>query len=150
MWSQALDLLLAFENGGSLGIAGTSGSLDEFLLTLLLTKHPHNYSADFQRGARPPSPRLIRDAEYLMAQGDSALTVGRIAEHLRVSLRTLESGFREHKGVTPLRRLREIRLQKVRDQLIFSGRGNIRHIRGDGKWLLPPAALQRLLQVRLW
>jgi AraC-like DNA-binding protein len=118
MWSQALDLLLVFEKDGSHGMVGASGGLDEFLLTLLLTKHPHNYSGDLQKGARPPAPRLIRDAEYLMTQGDSAMTVGQIAAHLRVSLRTLEAGFREYKGITPLRRFREIRLQKVRDQLL--------------------------------
>jgi AraC-like DNA-binding protein len=123
MWSQALDLLLTFENGELRSSSVAASSLDEFLLSLLLTNHPHNYTMDLRREARPAPPRLIREAEYLMAKGDTALTVSQIASHLRVSLRTLETGFQENRGISPLRRLREIRLGRVREQLLSASEG---------------------------
>jgi len=123
MWSQALDLLLTVENGELRSSSAAAGSLDEFLLTLLLTNHPHNYTKELQREVRPAPPRLIREAEYLMTNGDTALTISQIASHLRVSLRTLEAGFQECRGISPLRRLREIRLERVREQLLSAPEG---------------------------
>jgi AraC-like DNA-binding protein len=123
MWSQALDLLLTVENGALRSSSVAAASLDEFLLSLLLTNHPHNYTKELQRDVRPAPPRLIREAEYLMANGDTALTVSQIASHLRVSLRTLEAGFQECRGISPLRRLREIRLRRVREQLLSAQEG---------------------------
>jgi len=123
MWSQGLDMLLTVEQGGLRCSSVAAGNLDEFLLSLLLTNHPHNYTGDLQREVRAAPPRLIREAEYLMASGDNALTVSQIASHLRVSLRTLEAGFQECRGISPLRRLREIRLGRVREQLLRAPEG---------------------------
>ncbi len=123
MCSQALDLLLTVENGELRSSSVAASSLDEFLLSLLLTNHPHNYTKELQREVQPAPPRLIREAEYLMANGDTALTVSRIAAHLRVSLRTLEAGFQECRGISPARRLREIRLGRVREQLLSAPEG---------------------------
>ena len=98
--------------------AAAAASLDEFLISLVLTQHPHNYTDDFQARTRSLPPRLIREAEYLMRTGGNELTVSVIAERLRVSLRSLEAGFREHRRATPLQRLRAIRLERVRQNLL--------------------------------
>lgn len=92
--------------------------VEEFMLSLVLKHHPHNYTDDLQRRARSAPPRLIREAEQLMRTGDASLTVSRIASHLNVSLRSLEAGFQEHRRTTPIARMREIRLQRVRKQLL--------------------------------
>ena len=95
-----------------------AASLDEFLISLVLTQHRHNYTDDFQARARALPPRLIREAEHLMRMGHNELTVSEIAAQLRVSLRSLEAGFREHYRTTPLQRLRAIRLERVRQSLL--------------------------------
>ena len=54
-----------------------------------------------------------------MRTGDNQLTVAEIAARLHVSLRSLEVGFREHRKMTPLQRLRALRLERVRASLLM-------------------------------
>jgi AraC-like DNA-binding protein len=117
-WSHAVDLIMAYGSMTAALPAAAAIGLEEFVLSLLLQNHPHNYTDDLQRRTRPAAPRLIREAEQLMRAGDSALTASRIASHLGVSLRSLEAGFHEHQRTTPTSRLREIRLERVRKQLL--------------------------------
>lgn len=116
-WSQAVGLVTTYAGMNLALPLAAAASLDEFLISLVLTQHRHNYTDDFQTSTRPPPPRLIREAEHLMRTGRSELTVSEIAAHLRVSLRSLEAGFREHYRTTPLQRLRAIRLERVRQSL---------------------------------
>ena len=53
-----------------------------------------------------------------MRTGGNELTVSVIAARLGVSLRSLEAGFREYRRTTPLQRLRAIRLERVRQNLL--------------------------------
>jgi transcriptional regulator GlxA family with amidase domain len=48
-------------------------------------------------------------------------TVSDVAAHLGVSLRSLQTGFRQWRATTPNAFLRKIRLQLVRDELLRSG-----------------------------
>lgn len=97
-------------------------ALDEFLLSLLLHHHPHNYSGELGNEARPAIPSIVRRAERFMADNAAAeITVSDVAAHLDISLRTLQSGFRQWRGMTPSAVLRQIRLQIVRDELLQSG-----------------------------
>jgi transcriptional regulator GlxA family with amidase domain len=93
-------------------------SFDEFLISLVLTQHPHNYTDELHTRARSTPPRLIREAEHLMRTGEIGLTVGEIASRLGVSLRSLEAGFREYRRMTPTQSLRTVRLRRVREGLL--------------------------------
>jgi AraC-like DNA-binding protein len=115
-WSQAVGLVLTYDDM-ALPLAAAAG-FDEFLLSLVLTQHPHNYTDELQGRTRLAPPRLIREAEYLMRTGDAGLTVSEIACALRVSLRSLEAGFQEYRRLTPTQCLRDIRLEKVRELLL--------------------------------
>lgn len=117
-WTEAVNLVTTYATLDLTLPAAAAASLDEFLISLVLTQHPHNYTDDFQARTRSLPPRLIREAEYLMRTGGNELTVSVIAERLRVSLRSLEAGFREHRRATPLQRLRAIRLERVRQNLL--------------------------------
>ena len=46
------------------------------------------------------------------------VTLGRLADHAGVSVRTITSGFRRYRGDSPLSVLRDIRLERARDQLL--------------------------------
>lgn len=117
-WMAAVNLVLGYASTNLSLPAAAATSLDEFLISLVLTQHRHNYTDEFQARARPLPPRLIREAEHLMRTAGNELTVGDIAAHLRVSLRSLEAGFREYHKITPLQRLRAIRLEQVRERLL--------------------------------
>lgn len=117
-WTEAVDLMTRYASLNVTLPAASRASLDEFMISLVLTQHPHNFSDEFQARARALPPRLIREAEHLMRTGGSPLTVGEIAARMRVSLRSLEAGFREYRRTTPLQRLRAIRLERVREMLL--------------------------------
>ena len=51
----------------------------------------------------------------------TSITVSDVAAHLGVSLRSLQTGFRQWRANTPNAFLRKIRLQLVRDELLRSG-----------------------------
>lgn len=117
-WSQAVSLMVSYELGGIALPRAAAAHLDEFLLTLLLEQHPHNYSDELLGRASAPAPRLIREAEHLMRTCGADLTASKIAARLRVSLRSLETGFQEWRRQTPTQVLRQIRLESVRGELL--------------------------------
>jgi AraC-like DNA-binding protein len=117
-WMEAVNLVTTYATLDLTLPAAAAASLDEFLISLVLTQHPHNYTDDFQARTRSLPPRLIREAEHLMRTGGNELTVSVIAARLRVSLRSLEAGFREYHRTTPLQRLRAIRLERARQNLL--------------------------------
>jgi AraC-like DNA-binding protein len=65
-----------------------------------------------------PVPGLIRRAErYILENAGAPITVSDVAAELGVSLRSLQSGFRQWRSTTPNLFLRRARLQLVRDEL---------------------------------
>lgn len=119
VWQRTLAYLWAFESNGRSLVGAAKASFDEYLLTLLLHQHPHNYSDDLQAPPAPPVPRLVRRAErYMIDHADAAITVSDVAAELGVSVRTLQEGFRRCRSTTPIAVLRQARLQRVRDELL--------------------------------
>lgn len=117
-WSEAVGLLSRYANMNITLPAASAASLDEFMNSLVLTQHRHNFTEELHARSQALPPRLIREAEQLMRTASSQLTVSGIAAQLRVSLGSLEAGFREHRRTTPSRRLRSIRLDRVRTMLL--------------------------------
>ena len=122
IWQRTLSYLRAME---PLPLSDAAkAALDEFLLTLVLHQHPHNYSEEIVDWSRPPTPGLIRRAErYMVDNAAAAITVSDVAAHLGISLRSLQAGFRQWRATTPNAYLRNIRLQLVRDALSTSDAG---------------------------
>jgi AraC-like DNA-binding protein len=110
-------------SSGGLPIAGPAKvALDEYLLTLLLHHHPHNYREELARAVPTPVPGVVRRAERFMADNaDAPITVSDVADHLGISLRSLQAGFRQWRETTPTAFLRRARLQRVREELLRSG-----------------------------
>ncbi|MEW2429483.1 AraC family transcriptional regulator [Micromonospora sp. NPDC047644] len=84
----------------------------EGLIGKLLLAHRHSHSDLLTEPAHHPNPgRLVRRACALIADHHSeALTVGDIAEALRVSVRSLQDCFRRELRTTPTAYLRACRL----------------------------------------
>lgn len=116
-WGEAVNLMTAYANMNVTLPNASAASLDEFVISLVLNGHHHNYTDELEARPRMLPPRLIREAEQLMKTEDCPLTVSEIAARLRVSVRSLERGFREHLRTTPLQHLRAIRLERVRSSL---------------------------------
>jgi AraC-like DNA-binding protein len=118
-WQRTLDYIWSFETNAAPLTGAISASLDEHLLTLLLHRHPHNYSDELFATTPTPVPGLVRRAErYIEEHADEPITVSDVAAGLGVSVRSLQQGFRTWRNTTPLACLRQVRLRRVREQLL--------------------------------
>jgi AraC-like DNA-binding protein len=94
------------------------GPLEEFLMSSLLMIQPSSYREQLIRAASPPGRRTVRQAlDYMERHLSEPLTMTDIAGQASVSVRSIQQGFRDELGVTPMAWLRERRLERVREDL---------------------------------
>jgi AraC-like DNA-binding protein len=118
-WNSTLALVESSTSGVNALPQAAEAALEEFVLTLLLRGHPHNFSEELERPERHPGSRLVRRAvQFVEEHASSALTTSDIAAGIGASVRALQAGFREWRQVTPTEYLRTVRLQRVRDALL--------------------------------
>jgi AraC-like DNA-binding protein len=83
---------------------------------LLLLDHP--YREALTAPAPAVRPAAVRDAmDVVEADPGAPLTVGQLAKHCHVSVRTLQEGFQRHLGMSPTAYLREVRLRRAHGEL---------------------------------
>jgi AraC-like DNA-binding protein len=93
-------------------------AFEEFILTGLLVSHPHNYTGALRRREKPAGPRDVKRAiDYIEANLDSAIGLPEIVAASGVPGRTLIQHFRDFKGISPMRYLRNARLEKIHEAL---------------------------------
>lgn len=94
------------------------------LLAALLAHQPHSVQPRLAAQCPPLAPRHVRRVEeYLLAHPDEAITPERLAEIAGVSVRSLFLGFQRYRGISPMKFLRELRLHRVRDELLLAPEG---------------------------
>lgn len=101
-----------------------SERLCEAVLMTVLYSQPHNYSHLLQRERLPAEPRYIRRIEeYIVAHCERPIAARDLAAVAGVSTSTLYTGFKRHRGCTPIEFLKNTRLQRVRDALLIATTG---------------------------
>jgi AraC-like DNA-binding protein len=121
IWRRTLVYLYPSDGRALPLTAVAQASLDEFLLTLLLHQHRHNYSEELTEPVRTPVPGIVRRAErYMQDHAEAPIVISDVAAELGVSVRTLQAAFRQWRNTTPQLFLREMRLQRVRDGLLLA------------------------------
>lgn len=92
---------------------------EQFLLHTLLSSQPHNHSDALRESAAPWTPAALRRAgRYCEDHAGEPIRLADIAAAARVSVRTLQLGFREHLQTTPLAYLRSVRLAHAHADLL--------------------------------
>lgn len=92
---------------------------EKLLMTALLNVQPHNYREDLLRPGEVPAPRYVKRAEEFIAnRASEAITIEDIAAAAGVSARSLQTGFKKYRNTTPMMFLRDVRLQRVREELV--------------------------------
>jgi AraC-like DNA-binding protein len=95
-----------------------AGLFEQFIMVGLLLSHPSNYSERLQRAAREIAPRDLRRAiDYIHANLDQPITLTDIVVASGVAGRTLQDHFRRFRDTTPMRYLRNARLDRAREAL---------------------------------
>jgi AraC-like DNA-binding protein len=98
--------------------------LQHRLLAALLCHQPHSASERLQASAPPLAPQHVRRVEeYLVAHPRDEHTPESLADFACVSVRSLFLGFQRSRGISPMKLLRELRLHKVRDELLLAAPG---------------------------
>lgn len=119
-WQEDLD-----SNAGMFvhGIAGAQ--MRESLIKAVLKCHPHTHSEALDAGFPGIAPKNVRRAEDFMRHNvGQAITLRDIARAAGSSVRALQSGFREFRGMTPLETLRSFRMEAARAELLDATNGD--------------------------
>jgi len=108
-----------FERAGSMRWDAITVSLfEQFIICRLLLSHPNNYTDVLRRHEPSITPRDLRRAiDYMKANLAAPITIADIAEASGIAGRTLFQYFRDFRGTSPMRYLRDARFEKVRDAL---------------------------------
>jgi AraC-like DNA-binding protein len=94
-------------------------AFEQFVMTGLLLSQPHNLSAALARHEKRIAPRAVRRAlDYVEAHLDRPITLPEIVAAAGVAGRTLFKHFRDFKGVSPMRYLRDARFGQARQVLL--------------------------------
>jgi AraC-like DNA-binding protein len=111
--------VMDFERAGAMPWDAITTSLfEQFIMCKLLLSHPNNFIEVLQRRERSLTPRDLRRAvDYMHANLAAPITIVDIAEAAGIAGRTLFQYFRDFRGTSPMRYLRDRRFEKVRDSL---------------------------------
>ena len=102
------------------GVEGSriANGLSEYLMQLLLTQLPHNYSADLLHDARVPLPHHVKKArDYIEEHLDEPISLATLSELCGVSVRTLQNGFKQFLQQAPVEYIRDRRLSAIHESL---------------------------------
>ncbi|POX38857.1 AraC family transcriptional regulator [Streptomyces sp. Ru73] len=125
-WLNVVDLMRreAEGPGGMTDRPLVMKQFESLLMTQLLMAQPSNYTpALLGEQPRVAPPTVRRAMEVIEGHAAEPLTVAEIAEYVGVGVRALQDGFRRHLDTTPLAYLREVRLDRVRKELLASHPG---------------------------
>jgi AraC-like DNA-binding protein len=97
-----------------------SGAFEEMLVAGLVRGQPNSYQDALAHRAGSVVPRAVRRVEAFVADQVHAegITLETLAEVAGVSGRTLDKSFRQFRNTTPMSYLRELRMERVRADLL--------------------------------
>ncbi|ABC94325.1 probable transcriptional regulator protein, AraC family (plasmid) [Rhizobium etli CFN 42] len=97
-------------------------ALCDAAIFLLLETFPHRYSNELALPAPAPAPRHVKWAiDFMHAHITEPISLNEIAMAAKVSIRTLQQGFRQFRNTTPIAYLHEIRMVAARRDLVEPG-----------------------------
>jgi len=95
---------------------------EQLIMSGLLIWQSNTLSNSLGQPTAMVQPRHLKLAEdYMRAHLDAPITNEQLAALTGISLRTLYNSFRKFRGVSPMRHLRDLRMEKVREALLDTG-----------------------------
>ena len=119
-WNGAIQLLHSevFYPGSLVHQGLGIGPLEDFVMSALLIMQPSNYSLMLRRAPGRPGRRVVRRSmDFIEHHLSEQITMSDIATSVGASTRSVQLGFREELGTTPMAYLRDRRLERVREEL---------------------------------
>jgi len=98
------------------GIGG--GPIEELVISSLLWVQDSNFFSELTQATRPGQRSAVRRSiSYIEENLASAITLSDIASHCNVSVRSIQQGFHDDLGTSPMSYVRERRLERARAEL---------------------------------
>ncbi len=102
-----------------------AGPLEELIVSTLLYVQESNYTERLHRRQRTTGRAAVSLAiDYIEHHLAEPISLGDIAAHVRMSPRSIQAGFREDLGTTPISYIRDRRLDAVRRELLAARPGD--------------------------
>ena len=103
-----------------------TATLEKLLIESLLVIQPHGYTDALNQPQHRCAPRAVRRAmELIRNHPEQAWTIATLAQEGAVSARCLQEGFQRCIGVSPMRYLREVRLDRVHADLMSAASDSV-------------------------
>ena len=119
-WRGVLQTLLDLAERASSPSPLVAAEVETAVMTTLLVTQPHSYSS-ILLDEPPAAGRVVAAATEIMRErAGASLSIAEIARQVGVSERSLQLSFRRELGVSPRERLRELRLDQVRRELLLT------------------------------
>ena len=118
-WNAAIQMLHAelLDDGSLINQGAGISQLEEFVMSALLYSHQSDLSAELA-GPRRTERETVRIAvEYMAARLGAAITIDDVAATAGITVRTLQQHFRTDLGLSPTAHLRNMRLDRAREEL---------------------------------
>jgi transcriptional regulator GlxA family with amidase domain len=120
-WRRGLDLLVS-----ELDLSDTlieqplvAHPFERTLMSALLVAHANNYTSVIRGETHAASSRAVSIAlEWIDGHPKWRHTTASLAREADVTERALQRGFRKHLNMRPMEYLREVRLRRIRDELL--------------------------------
>ncbi|MDT0449920.1 helix-turn-helix transcriptional regulator [Streptomyces hesseae] len=89
------------------------------IVTALLLAQPHSHTDELRDGPQPGHPRSLRAAlAFIEANLAERITLGDIAKAADCAPRTISSAFRDRLGLSPMSYVRNLRLDRIRQDIL--------------------------------
>jgi AraC-like DNA-binding protein len=119
-WHAAIQLLNTevFYKGSLIHGGQGIGALEDLLMSSLLVVQPSSHHALLGRPTANPGRRTVRHSiDYIEHHLSEQISMTDIAQHAGASIRSVQQGFRDELGMTPMAYIRDRRLERVRAEL---------------------------------
>lgn len=120
-WHTAVQLIHTevFHPGSLIQRGQGIGAVEELVMSSLLQLQPSNYHEEFLQPPQPDQRRaVVQNAmNYIDDHLAERITMEAIAKAVHMSVRSIQQGFREELGITPMTYVRERRLERVHEEL---------------------------------
>lgn len=126
-WNGALQILSSeIASPRSLIHQGMGGaSIEDLLVSTLLYLQPSNYTQRLKNApGRSGRPAVRRSLDYIERHLAEPITLADLADAAGMSPRSIQQGFKDDLQTTPLRYVRDRRLDRVRTMLMEAGPGD--------------------------
>ncbi len=119
-WWRFVKCLISDVDMGTFAALGEAekGAMETMLINNLLHAVPHNYTALMAHPQGGIAPRQVKAAEaYMLENIREAVSIADLVEVTGVSSRSLFEAFQRFRGVSPMKRFAQLRLERVRSDL---------------------------------